>query len=104
LPEGGIDTCTPTDCNGGRPKVFVNGRMGPSNLQVDRTGVYWLEVTDNGANFAIRTCPISGCVGGPRLLADSTKARSMRVDDNFVYWIDGSVGDPTNSPIKRVAK
>src|SRR4029453_2029364 len=29
LPEGNIEACTPTDCNGGRPKVFVNGRVGP---------------------------------------------------------------------------
>jgi len=103
LPEGAIETCTPANCDGGRPKVFVNGRMGPTNLVVDRTGVYWLESASD-TTFAIRTCPLSGCVGGPRLLADGTKARSMGVDDSFVYWIDGAPGDAGPSPIKRVAK
>jgi hypothetical protein len=104
LPEGSIETCTATDCNGGKPKVFVNGRMGPTNLVVDRTGVYWLESLSDGISYAIRTCPLTGCVGGPRLLADGTKARSLGVDDGFVYWIDGAPGDAGPSPIKRVAK
>jgi hypothetical protein len=104
LPEGSIETCTPANCDGARPKIFVNGRMGPTNLQVDRTGVYWLESTGAPDTFAIRTCPLTGCVGGPRLLVDGTKARSMRTDDNFVYWIDGAASDAAASPIKRVAK
>jgi hypothetical protein len=107
LPEGAIDTCTPTDCNGMRPKVFVNGRMGPTNLVIDRTGLTWLEVTDptiGAVVYSIRTCPVSGCVGGPRLLASNTKARSMVADESFVYWINGAPGDPGTSPIMRVAK
>jgi hypothetical protein len=103
LPEGDIETCAAADCDGKPPKVFVNGRMGPAGAVVDRTGVYWVEAAEGGADFTIRTCPLSGCLGGPRLLATG-KVRSMRVDDDFVYWIDGAVGDPGPSPIKRVAK
>jgi hypothetical protein len=107
LPEGAIQTCTPTDCGGGTPKVFVNQRMGPSNLVIDRTGLYWLEVTDptmGAVVYSIRTCPVSGCVGGPRLLASNVKARSLGVDDAFVYWINGAPADAGPSPIMRVAK
>jgi hypothetical protein len=107
LPEGSIATCTATDCGGTLPKVFVNGRTGPSNVVVDRTGVYWLEVTDptmGAVIYSIRTCPLTGCVGGPRLLASGTRARSMRVDDSFVYWINGFPADAGPSPVMRVAK
>jgi hypothetical protein len=107
LPEGAIETCTPTDCNGGTPTIFVNGRMGPTNLVIDRSGLYWLEVTDptvGAVVYSVRTCPITGCVGGPRQLAANVKARSLVVDDNFVYWIDGAPGVAGPSPIMRVAK
>jgi hypothetical protein len=108
LPEGSIQTCTPTDCNGGMPRVFVNGRAGPSSLVIDRTGLYWLEVTDssvvNDFVYSIRTCPVSGCVGGPRLLASGVKPRSLAVDDSFVYWINGPPFSQAPAPIMRVAK
>jgi hypothetical protein len=107
LPEGMIQTCTAADCNGGTPKVFVNGRNGPSDLVIDRTGLYWLEVTDptvGAVVYSIRTCPLTGCMGGPRLLAANVKARSLGVDDAFVYWIEGFPADAGASPIMRVAK
>jgi hypothetical protein len=107
LPEGAIETCTASDCDGGTPKVFVNGRNGPVSLVIDRTGLYWLEVTDptmGAVVYSIRTCPLTGCVGGPRLLAGNVKARSLNTDDAFVYWVEGAPGDAGPSPIKRVAK
>jgi hypothetical protein len=109
VPEGSIQICTPTDCNAGTPRPFVNGRAGPSNLVIDRTGLYWLEVTDASVMgdfvYSIRTCPITGCVGGPRLLAANVKARSLVVDDSFVYWINGPrFGPATITPVMRVAK
>ena len=60
----------------------------------------------------IYSCPLSGCVGGPKTLATGvtrminpiTDTHVLTTDDTFVYWInDGSSVDSPGA-VMRVAK
>jgi len=104
--NGAIRTCNPVDCDGGKPKDFLAHRDPIDGLTVDTNGVYWLE--DN----TIYSCPLSGCVGGPKTLATGvtrminpiTDTHVLTTDDTFVYWInDGSSVDSPGA-VMRVAK
>jgi hypothetical protein len=93
--SGVIRTCTTASCDTQTPKIFISGRDPITGLTVDANGVYWIETG------ALYTCPITGCVGGPKSLATGITASFALVvtDGAFVYWIDDTAGT-----VKRVAK
>jgi hypothetical protein len=93
--SGAIRTCSTDSCDSQTPKTFASGRDVISGLTVDANGVTWVETS------TIYTCPITGCVGGPRMLAGGITAMNVQpvTDDAFVYWIDDA-----NGTVKRVAK
>ena len=99
--NGAIRTCTPANCDAQTPKNFIANRDPISALTVDAQGVYWIE----DAN--IYSCPRTGCIGGPRLLASGLvptatpgfNAHPIVTDDAFVYWIQDASGI-----VKRIAK
>ncbi|HEX2568453.1 MAG TPA: hypothetical protein VH877_02765 [Polyangia bacterium] len=95
VPVGVIATCSAGGCNG-TPANFIRSQPYPIEMTVDSSGVYWI-ASDDGT---LRTCPLTGCVGGARILASGQSgARSLALGPGFVYWIDGS-----NTSILRVAK
>jgi hypothetical protein len=48
--------------------------------------VYWSQQSDIAGSQSIRTCPSTGCVGAPRVIASSVDFNSMAVDESHVYW------------------
>jgi len=100
--SGAIRTCTTASCDTQTPKVLISGRDSISGLTVDANGFYWIETGDPAAtSVGLFTCPITGCVGGPRSLATGIKnlGAAPVTDSAFVYWIDDTTG-----VVKRVAK
>ncbi len=99
--NGAIRTCNPVDCDTQTPKNFIANRDPITALTVDAQGVYWLE------DAVIYSCPRTGCVGGPRMLASGLvpittsgfNAHPIVTDDAFVYWIQDATGT-----VKRIAK
>lgn len=83
--------CNATSCS---PTLFASESDGVSELQVDDSGVYWLNATKG----TIRHCPLSGCTGAPDFLANGLIApKALTLGAGFVYWIEGN-------DINRVAK
>jgi len=86
-----VMTCEAASCS---PSLFATESPGVSELEVDDTGVYWL----NASEGWIRQCPLTGCVGAPAYLATRlTAPKALALGEGFVYWIEGS-------DIRRVAK
>lgn len=97
-PNGSILTCATSGC--AQLTKFIDQRAFPTLIAVDASGVYWFdsEQPNVGDAAAILTCPLSGCVGGPKVLATKqTGTGVLHVDDKFVYWA-------TATQISRVAK
>ena len=89
--QGRLQTCDAASCT---PRLFASESDGVSELEIDDTGLYWINATTG----SIRHCPATGCVGAPAYLADGLRApKALTLGTGFVYWIEGS-------DIKRVAK
>lgn len=86
-----IKRCNAASCS---PTLFASESNGVSELQVDDSGVYWV----NASKGTIRHCPPSGCTGAPDFVASGlTAPRALTLGAGFVYWIEGN-------DIRRVAK
>ncbi len=84
-------SCNAASCTS---TVFASDADGVSELEVDDTGVYWM----NASQGSIRHCPLTGCVGAPAHLGTGLATpKALTLGTGFVYWIEGS-------DIKRVAK
>jgi len=104
VPHGAVLTFLASGCGpDGRPAVFADHIAHPTALAVDANGVYWYSTDDE----TIYTCPLSGCGGNAREMANGQKGvENLEVSGAFVYW---SVREPTSpghtrSTIYRVAK
>ncbi len=76
--------------------VVASGIDAPSALAVDASGIYFASA-DAGL---IMSCPLSGCAGDPRILAErQAQPFGIAVDDVAVYWITRRGGT-----VMRVAK
>jgi hypothetical protein len=58
---------------------------GYDGLTVRGGNVYWAEFNP-GTNLAIVSCPSTGCVGLPKVIASDVDLSSMTVDETHVYW------------------
>jgi hypothetical protein len=94
--NGSIKTCPTTGpCT---PTTFVTNQPFPLGFAVDATDVSWFTRDGLPDPADIVTCPVTGCKGGPRLLASKqTGAYGFKSDGKFVYWA-------TPTQILRVAK
>jgi hypothetical protein len=78
----------------GATTTFSREEIGPTDLAVDADGVFWINPTLK----TVSTCPISGCVGAPRMLAQQqTGLKAIATDKQFVYWL-------TDTAVFKVAK
>ncbi|WP_394826047.1 hypothetical protein [Pendulispora albinea] len=77
--------CGLEDCGAGATVAFDDGS---SEVEVDPTGVYWLNSNDG----TVRHCPLGGCPqSGPVVLASRrVRARALTLGNGFVYWIEGN--------------
>jgi hypothetical protein len=67
-------------------RVVVDGLHMATGLAVDATNLYWLEVDERGA---VKTCPRTGCVGEPTVLAsEQTFPQWLAVDAKNAYWFN----------------
>jgi len=86
-----LSSCDAASC---ATQLFATDADGVSELEVDDSGVYWI----NAARGTVRHCAVTGCVGAPLTLAAGLAApKALTLGAGFVYWIEGS-------DLKRVAK
>jgi hypothetical protein len=96
-PTGKIRSCPTAGASPCTPTPFIQNQPAPTELVVDDTDVTWLNTEGTTPN-AIATCPVSGCVGGPRILAKGVAgAHASHSDGKFIYWA-------TATSISRIAK
>jgi hypothetical protein len=93
--SAGIQRCARSGCASG-PQVLVPPSSlpdGVSALAVGGQAVYWAECPGSGSG-QIRSCPFTGCSGGPgQVAATPTCARAMTADATHLYWMDdGTAG------------
>jgi hypothetical protein len=69
-----------------------------SALAADGANVYWAQ-TRLRERRAITTCPSSGCLGAPRVIAMDVDAMTLVVDTTHVYWTS-----ERDTAVMRVAK
>lgn len=83
---GLVRACAVADCGFGA--TFAADNRGSTELEVDDTGVYWL----NPSAGTLRHCPRTGCPpGGAAVLASGrTGPKELTLGAGFVYWIEGN--------------
>lgn len=83
---GQVRKCAINDCGGGT--LFAVDSYGGTELEVDDTGVYWL----NPMQGTLRHCALTGCpVGGAGTLATGrVMPKALTLGKGFVYWIEGN--------------
>jgi hypothetical protein len=95
-PNAEVRTCPISSCSGNTTVMTNTESNGAVEIEVDSTGVYWL----NSTLGTIRHCPLgSTCpVGGPTpLVSGLVGIKELTLGAGFVYWIDGN-------KISKVAK
>jgi hypothetical protein len=99
--SGRVFSCPKANCT--TLTTFASVPMGPTELAVDASGVYWLNPTEG----TVRTCPLSGCVGPPRILASNQiGCKGIVLDATSVYWVVPGAAAPAtpNGTVMKVAK
>lgn len=83
---GQVRTCDLASCGFGT--TFAADAYGGTEIEVDDTGVYWL----NPAAGTLRHCPLDGCPpGGAAVLASGRAgAKALTLGPGFAYWIEGN--------------
>jgi len=66
--DGTIVRCALAGCGGESPEEIVSGLTDPYGLSLRGGDLYWLE--DHGEEGQALTCPASGCIGEPTLVAE----------------------------------
>lgn len=96
--KGSILGCAVTGCAGGGT-VLAQNQAYTSDIAADGKAVYWTTTgaPDFKANSAavgtVMRCALPSCAGGPVKIADQVlNPVSVRIDDNYVYWM--SFGTP----------
>jgi hypothetical protein len=86
LPRPHVRVCDLASCGAGT--IFSADNPGSAELEVDDTGVYWI----NPAMGTLRHCPLAGCPpGGAAVLAGGrTGPKALTSGAGFVYWIEGN--------------
>lgn len=86
LPNAQVRTCDIANCI--PSTVFAADSPGSTKLEVDDTGVYWM----NPATGMVRHCPLEGCPpGGAAVLASGrTGMKALTLGPGFIYWIEGN--------------
>ncbi len=86
LPNAQVRTCNVASCS--PSTVFAADSHGSTEIEVDDTGVYWM----NPATSMLRHCPLEGCPpGGAAVLASGRmNMKALTLGPGFVYWIEGN--------------
>jgi hypothetical protein len=83
-----VRSCAKADCAG--TVVTYATQQETTQVTVSATHVFWGAGPDRyqtSNDFNIYACPISGCVGPPRVVAKSFHATGFAIDETSVYWI-----------------
>ncbi len=76
----------PNGVGSAAPPSFAPGDTTSPSIKADASGIYW--TTRGGAADAIKTCPLTGCVGAPKILSPATDAWGITTDATAVYWVE----------------
>lgn len=96
---GQIKSCSKAGCTSGT-LVASDGNIPDLDLLgADADGFYW------AARGELRTCPLTGCVGAPRVLASAPSyPHHLATDEKAVYWIAGASEAAPTGDVLRIAK
>jgi hypothetical protein len=78
-----------TTCPGTGNCVIATGLGQPWLIAADDTRVYWTEggTSPTSGDGAVKSCPITGCSGGPTVYATAVNfPRVLVIDSTNVYW------------------
>ena len=96
---GEIYSCSKAGCTS---ETLVASDGNNSNLRLlgaDADGFYW--ATFSGE---LRSCPLTGCVGAPRVLANAPAyPHDLATDQRAIYWIAGDAST-MRGDVMRLAK
>ena len=83
---GLVRACAVAGC--GLGTTFAADEHGSTEVEVDDTGVYWM----NPHAGTIRHCPLAGCpLGGAGVLVSRRSGpKALTLGEGFVYWIEGN--------------
>jgi hypothetical protein len=100
MPDGSVYSAPlPNGIGAASASVFASSGQAIAALACDDAGVYW------ATSGSIATCPHSGCMGPPTILAPAQAGPwGMTIDADAVYWV--TPGDPLNGGggVYKVAK
>jgi hypothetical protein len=75
------------------PMVLVSGAHMPLSIAVSDGNLYW---TDTYSVGAVKTCPLTGCGGEPRVLAlQQPYPQWLKIQGGVAYWFIPEDGSPS---------
>jgi hypothetical protein len=94
---GTVRSCPHAGCGNGNANMVTytnasaaTGASMPTEVIADNTNVYWL--ADATGGNALFSCPTSGCVGAPKVVASGMSMRVLAQDNENLYWVQGFGG------------
>jgi hypothetical protein len=84
------------------PETVVSMQTTQGDFTVHDGNVFWLEHVDLGRIFS---CPVTGCVDKPRVVADRLFAQHLAVSDGYVYFTEfRGAQAPSGASVARLSR
>jgi hypothetical protein len=102
-PSGHVRSCPLAGCGDSSPTEHVTSGEPKHSLQVDDTGLYWLETNSLGLAF-LHFCEFERCASNESIVVTDKPTYRFVLDDDFVYFGEHHADGSYPRGISRIGK